>query len=186
MQFLRLDAVSDGLNDPAIKEYYIGPGFRGTLPDPKLIKLFRDILRCTEAEHVFDWWLTLVKDGNPPKKSDIKMQDIAQFAQNIGLVICTEEKKMQFRLAGHGIEDLVGKPLTGLDLSALSPQSIDLCKIAWKTQVKQRRLRYYRRDLRHLGREYRNVGILELPISDGDDGRFQYILSHVVTLPLNL
>jgi hypothetical protein len=99
MQFLRLDAVSDGRDDPAIKEYYIGPSFCGTIPDQTILDLFRNVLRCAEAERVFDWWLSLVKDGNPPKKTDIKLQDMAGFVENIGLVICTEDKKMQFRLA---------------------------------------------------------------------------------------
>ncbi|WP_262694312.1 PAS domain-containing protein [Kordiimonas aquimaris] len=183
MQILRLDHVSDGRHDPAIKDYYIGPSFLGKMPPEKNLDTFRGILRDKDTVDVFDWWLSLVKDGLPPKKSSILLRDMGRFAKNIGLVICTPDGKAQFRLAGSGIEELAGRSLGGFDVNEASPLSTELCQLAWQTQIEERRLRYYTRDLRHFDKEYRNVCILELPVSDGDLGRYKYVLSYITALP---
>lgn len=179
MQIVRLDYIQDGEDDPAIKEYYVGPSFTGEMPSTERLDVFRGTLRCKEASEVFDWWLSMVKDGWPPKKSALLFREMAKFAKNLGLVVCKPDGTAQVRLAGSGVEDLVGQPLTGIDLMEATPFSAGLCKLSWQSQIEERRLRYYRRDLRNFGKDYRDVGILELPVADGDGGRYKYVLSHI-------
>lgn len=183
MEIMRLDHLSDGLHDPAIKEYFIGPSFLGTMPSEEDIDVFRTVLRDDESIGVFNWWLSLVKDGHPPRKSALLLRDMARYARNIGLVICSEDRTAQFRLAGSGIEELAGRSLGGIDVNAANPMSTGLCQLSWQTQIEERRLRYYTRDLRHFDREYRDVSILEMPIADSELGRYKYVLSHIVSLP---
>lgn len=179
MQIVRLDYIQDGEDDPAIKEYYVGPSFAGTMPSTQEIDVFRSVLRCDETIAVFNWWLTLVKDGQPPKKSSLLFREMAKFSENLGLVVCKPDRTAQMRLAGAGVEELVGRSLKGMDLMDVTPFSPGLCALSWQSQIKERRLRYYRRDLRNFGRAYRDVGILELPVSDGDLARAKYVLSHI-------
>lgn len=179
MQIVRLDYIQNGENDPAIKEYYVGPSFVGTVPSKEHLNVFRSTLRCSEATEVFDWWLSLVVDGGPPKKSDLLFREMAKFAKDLGLIVCKPDRTAQVRLAGTGVEELVGRSLKGIDLMEATPFSTGLCKLSWKSQIEERRLRYYRRDLRNFNKEYRDIGILELPISDGDGGRYKYVLSHI-------
>ncbi len=185
MQIVRLDYIQNGEKDPAIKEYYVGPSFIGTMPSIEQLKVFKSTLRCVEATEVFDWRLTMVVDGRPPKKSDLLFREMAKFAKNLGLVVCKPDRTAQLRLAGSGVEELVGKSLKGVDLMEATPFSAGLCELSWKSQIEERRLRYYRRDLRNFGKEYRDIGILELPVTDGDGGRYKYVLSHIKTVDLN-
>lgn len=180
MQILRLDKISEGQNDPAMKEYFIGPSFCGVPLRAASLDTFRSSLRHPEAEEVFDWWLSLCRDGHPPVKTDLSMRDLGPFANNIGLVLASPDRTTQIRLAGHSIEELIGRSLTGLDLQVASPQSEELCQLSWKTQIEERCVRYYRRDLRHVGKAFREVGVLELPISDVQNSAQKYVLSHVV------
>ncbi len=179
MQIVRLDYLHDGDNDPAIKEYYLGPSFRGSMPAKERLDVFRGVLRCDEALAVFNWWLGLVKNGEPPQKSHLLFREMAKFSENLGLAMCKPDGSAQIRLAGSGIEELVGRSLKGMDMIDAAPFSTGLCALSWKSQIKERRLRYYRRDLRNFGRAYRNVGILELPVADGPQGRAKYVLSHI-------
>lgn len=179
MQIVRLDYIQNGEDDPAIKEYYVGPSFTGEMPSTEQLDVFRGTLRCAEATDVFDWWLSMVVDGKPPKKSDLLFREMAKFAKNLGLVVCKPDRTAQIRLAGSGVEEMVGQSLTGIDLMKAAPFSAGLCELSWKSQIEERRLRYYRRDLRNFGKEYRDVGILELPVADGDGGRYKYVLSHI-------
>ncbi len=179
MQIVRLDYVQHGEDDPAIKEYFVGPSFLGTMPAKEQLDVFRSVLRCPEAALVFDWWLGLVENGYPPKKSKLLFREMAKFTGDLGLVVCKPDRSAQIRLAGSNIEELVGRSLTGMDLMEATPFSAGLCELSWKSQIDERRLRYYCRDLRNFGRAYRDVGILELPVSDGDRGRARYVLSHI-------
>lgn len=180
MQILRLDQISDGKNDPAMKEYFIGPSFVGEHPSDAALMTFRNSIRHPEAEQVFDWWLSLCRDGLPPKKSDLTMRDMGRFASNIGLVLVSNNRTTQIRLAGHSIEDLIGKSLTGLETQDVAPVSEGLCQLSWQTQIIERRVRYYRRDLRHVDRAFREVGILELPLLDSRNSDQHFVLSHMV------
>lgn len=182
MQIVRLDYIQNGENDPAIKEYYVGPSFTGDMPSTEHLNVFRGTLRCHEATKVFDWWLSLVSDGRPPKKSDLLFREMAKFAHNLGLVVCKPDGTAQVRLAGSEVEELVGRSLKGIDLMEATPFSTGLCQLSWKSQIEERRLRYYRRDLRNFDKQHRDVGILELPVADGDGGRYKYVLSHIKTV----
>lgn len=180
MQIVRLDYIHNGEEDPAVKEYYVGPSFAGERPDDDQLQVFRSVLRCAEANAVFDWWLSLVENGHPPRKSSLLFREMARFSQNLGLVVCKPDGSAQIRLAGSNVEETVGKSLTGMDIKEATPFSAGLCELSWQSQIVERRLRYYRRDLRNFGREYRDVGILELPVEDGINGRYRYVLSHIM------
>ncbi len=179
MQIVRLDYIQNGENDPAIKEYYVGPRFDGTMPSADQLNVFRGTLRCSEASKVFDWWLSLVKDGHPPKKSELLFREMAKFSHNLGLIVCNPDMTAQMRLAGSGIEQMVGRSMTGMDITEAAQFSTGMCELSWQSQVIERRVRYYRRDLRNFGKIYRNIGMLELPVADGDGGRYKYLLSHI-------
>ena len=185
MEIVRLDYIRDGENDPAIKEYFVGPSFLGRQPSTERLDLFRNILRCKEATAVFDWWLGLVVDGHPPKKTSLLFREMAKFSENLGLVMCKPDRTAQVRLAGSAVEELVGRSLRGMDLMEAAPFSTGLCELSWRSQIDERRVRYYRRDLRHFGRGFRDVGILELPVADGDKGRAKYVLSHIKAVERN-
>ncbi len=179
MQIVRLDYIQHGDEDPAIKEYYVGPSFLGEMPSRQSLDIFRGVLRCTEATAVFDWWLGLVHDGHPPEKSRLLFREMARFSHDLGLVVCMPDRTAQVRLAGGGVEELVGRSLKGMDIKKATPFSAGLCALSWQSQIEERRVRYYRRDLRHFGRGYRDVGILELPVENSDESDIKYVLSHI-------
>jgi len=179
MQIVRLDYIQNGEADPAIKEYYVGPSFLGKMPGNEKLDVFRGTLRCTEAVDVFDWWLSLVKDGRPPKKSELLFREMAKFSHNLGLIVCNPDMTAQIRLAGSGIEEVVGRSMAGMDITEAAQFSTGMCALSWQSQVVERRVRYYRRDLRNFGKIYRDIGMLELPVADGDGGRYKYLLSHI-------
>jgi hypothetical protein len=181
MEIVRLDYIRNGEDDPAIKEYFVGPSFLDSMPSADELDLFRRILPGKEYLDVFNWWLGLVKDGRPPKKSDLLFREMARFADHLGLVICNPDGSTQIRVVGHGIEEIVGRRLRGMDMTEAAPFSNGMCKLSWQSQIVERRIRYYRRDLRHFGKQFRDVGIMELPVSDGDRGRAKYVLSYTRT-----
>ncbi len=181
MEIVRLDYIRNGDGDPAIKEYFVGPSFLGTMPSDDELNLFRQVLPDVQYRDIFDWWLGLVKDGHPPKKSELLFREMARFADYLGLVVCNPDGTTQIRIAGEGTEEIVGRRLRGMDMSEAAPFSDGMCKLSWQSQIIERRVRYYRRDLRHFGKPYRDVGIMELPVSDGDKRRAKYVLSYTRT-----
>jgi len=179
MQIVRLDYIQDGEDDPAIKEYYVGQSFLGKMPSDERLDVFRGTLRCGEATEVFDWWLSLVKNGHSPKKSELLFREMAKFSHNLGLIVWKPDMTAQMRLAGSGIEDMVGCSMRGMDITKAAQFSTGMCELSWQSQVIERRIRYYRRDLRNFDKIYKDIGILELPVADGDGGRYKYLLSHI-------
>jgi hypothetical protein len=165
-EILVLDWLKEAERNEGLHEYYIGPTANECTPANPKLAVFRDILRGEQALSVFSWWLSLFSDAGIPTKSQLNLRDMASFASAVGLAFAPERGKVEIKLAGTKVEAIFGTSLHGCSIDRVLMQSSELCRLAWKAQFEERRLKYYIQDLRHLGMKYKKVGILELPIQD--------------------
>ncbi len=179
MQALRLDDDYGSEVNAAIKQYFIGPSFAEGHFCYDALEVFKKCITCDYAQQILRWWLSLSTNNCSPYKSQLNINAVAPFAQDIGLVSCLGNQAGQIRLAGSQVEDLLGQFITGMKISNVFPKSNELCKLAWQAQVEEQRLRYYTRDLGHVGKPHKTVGILELPLREENSRGCAYILSHI-------
>jgi len=157
--------------DPDLQQLYIGPVFTGTPPLAEELAIFRDSLATATVRRVFDWWLSLSDGSNPPFKSQLTVRAMAPFIASVALLDCDLDDNARVRLAGADVEDMIGHPISGCKVCDLYQWSPALRRVFQQTIYGRNCVRYSVRDLRKVGREYKTVGVLELPIIDESTGK---------------
>lgn len=180
------DPEGRGRADPDLMQIHIGPTFDGSPADAAETALFHDILQSDTARRVLDWWLGLTRNGQPPMKSALTVRGMAPFISSLALIDCDLADDARVRIAGHDVEQLIGRPIAGRTVDALIQLSPGLRQVFRQTVYDRQCLRYLVRDLRSFGREYRVVGMLEMPVIDDHTGK-PLVLIHfeALQLPLN-
>ncbi|TNE62230.1 MAG: PAS domain-containing protein [Alphaproteobacteria bacterium] len=182
MLALRLDETTgQAQSDLDLLQLFLGPTFDGIAPEDEDITLFRNILQTQTARKVLDWWLTLAEGGTPPLKSLLSVREMAPFISSIALIECDLHDDARVRLAGYDLEQMFGRSLTGQRVNDLVQMSPELRCMLYQAVDGRPGLRYSVRDLRQVGKEYRIVGVLEMPVVDTGAGA-PLVLAHFEAL----
>jgi hypothetical protein len=81
---------------------------------------FRAQLAVPELRKIYDYWLSLCKDGVLPSRADIKPSAIPRLLPGVSLVeVSNELYNSRIRLAGTRLREVYEREITGLLLSDL-------------------------------------------------------------------
>lgn len=188
-----MDAPKDGALDAPLN---VGPDVRvpqdaaGDLAGPSCLdptvcladfEAFGEALPREDSRSLFRHWLAGWRDGCPPARAAILPEELGRLLPRVFLIeVYPASGRLRYRLIGGELSAAVGEDSSGRYLDEVRARFSAELQARWKRRdrlsVAAARPVYGSWTLRHLGRSWRTMTSLRLPLLEG--GRVTHLLGY--------